>query len=217
MLVCSTAFSQVVPTTSGDTLSYDSFQAKQGIFSAEITFEKNKNQFVVALIVESTGDRKYNLLNGSPRWGFDKDFLLTSARGKLTDPNQEHQYLPKDQSLSLGSQWEYVRTIETGYCGTWRSVYRPVVTNGPDAVINIDSKEVTVKTLKVDYDSKATYSNSSCNIIPQEKNFYLYSPELNEIVLRQQVDLINGGLQPNGTKYKLELKSITTKAGQAAK
>jgi len=217
MLLCLPAFAQVAPTASGDVLAYDTFQAKQEPFSKEVAFEKNKNQTVLTLTVESTSDRRYNQLNGNPRWEFDKFFLLTSARGKLTKPEEQHQYLPINQGLAVGTQREYVRTIQDGYCGTWRSVYRPVVTEGPDAVITIDGKEVTVKTLKVDYDSKAVFSNASCNTIPQEKNFLLYSTELNEIVLRQQVDLINGGLQPNGSRYKLELKSITTKAGQAAK
>lgn len=206
-------FAQVVLLSSGSVLTYDVFGAKQGLLQTEVTFQQNKEQRVLKLKIEESGDRIYTFIDGKDFAVYDKFFSRTGNRGRPTSPNEQFLLLPRNQKIELGTQWEFSRAGSGSTCYDWRGTYRSVVKEGADISIDINGKASPIKTFLIEMNGNVLQGNSACTTLTV-KRLTWYSPELNEIVMDQMTDTENKTLSGG---YKWVLKSITTSADKATK
>ena len=178
-------FGQVTPVGTGNVLTYDVFNVSRPLFSSDYTFKQNRDPRVLKLTIEETGDRKYEYLNGKPFTFYDKFFTVTSTFGKVVEVSERYPLLPKDQKVTVGMQWDFSRKNNTGNCGWWEVTYHAEVKEERNTSININGKDVLIKTLLIEYKGEAKLDR--CTPHTQER-YVLYSPELNEIVKDQWLD-----------------------------
>lgn len=206
-------FGQVTPVGTGNILTYDVFNVSRPLFSSDYTFKQNRDPRVLKLTIEETGDRKYEYLNGRPFTVKDKSFTYTSIRGNVVEMSERFQILPKDQKVVVGMQWDFSLKSQynNGNCGGWNVTYHATAKDGPDISINIDGKDVSVKTISIEY--RGEIKHDRCTPFNRERSV-VYSPELNEIVKDQWLDFQPGSKLPDNDGWKWELKSISTSQAQ---
>lgn len=211
--VSGASFGQTAPTGSGNVLTYEVFNAKQQPYKKDITFQAEKEPRVLKLSIENNGARTYDFLNEKPFAVYDKYFAAISHFGKTVERSARYPLLPIDQKIDAGMQWNFSREGYASACGKWSVTYEAVTKSGPDTVINMDGKDVAVKTLLIEYRGDA--KSDKCDPYQQER-FVWYAPGLNELLMDQWIEFIPGRMtSDNG--YKWILKSVTTRTRQIQK
>lgn len=201
-------FGQITPTGNGNVLTYDVFNVKQQLLQTDITFQASKDQRVLKLDIEKNGDRKYNFMNKKPFAVYDKHFAMTSDHGRTVDTGERYPFFPIHQKLESGVHWKFFRKGAANVCGNWTIAYQAVAKEGPDTSLNMDGKDIAVKTLLIEYRGEA--KSDRCDPYKQTR-FVLYAPELNEFLMDQWLDLTPEG-KTSEFGYKWVLKSVTTTA-----
>lgn len=208
-----TSFGQITPTGDGSVLTYEVYSAKQQPHKKNIIFEPNKEQRVLKLNIEKNGDRKYVFMNEKPFAVYDKYLAVTSLLGKKIDSDARYPLLPINQKMDAGVQWNFFRQGQASVCGNWTVAYHAEGKEGPNTSINMDGKDIAVKTLLIEYRGDAR--SDRCDPYQQER-FVLYAPELNELLMDQWIEFTPGGMTSD-YGYKSVLKSVTTTPSQAPK
>jgi hypothetical protein len=204
---------QVAPTASGDVLRYETFTAKQGLLHSEVTFAQSKNGQTAKLNLGVEGQRTYDFINGKNWYVYDNFYKRLVTREKAVNLDAQYQFLPRDKKIGIGDSWKFTRSGTDSTCFTFKGDYTAVAKEGPDTVIEIDSKSVTLKNILIEISADILQGNPACTTLADKITIH-YSPELNEITAHQSIEK-KGAYLDFG--YRIVLKSITTKAGQAAK
>ena len=155
-------FAQVTPTTNNDVLAYDVFDAKQGFFQTEVTFQQYAPGRILKLNIDGTGNRTYTFLDGKPFSVYDKFFTGSVDRRGTVGASMYHQLLPKDKKVEVGSKWDFSRTGTDSVCGNWKGNYLSVAREGPETTLSIDGKNTPIKTLLIEISADILQGNSSC-------------------------------------------------------
>lgn len=209
--MCTPVFAQVTPTASGNVLTYEVFDARKGLTQIEVSFQQFAPGRTLKLNVEENGDRNYAFLDGKPYAVYDKLFKRTANRGRPVSPGQYLQLLPETQKIEEGVKWEFSRSGYHQLCQDWKIAYNAEIKKGPDTVVAVDGKNISLKTLLIEQTGTGAHGDARCSIMGFERSV-LYSPELHEILMDQLIDreykAVSGG-------YKWAVKSITTSAAPA--
>lgn len=205
IMIASTAFGQVRPVQTGDTLTYEAIKPEQQN-NQPIVFIK-KPDLILKLTIEKNGDRRYDYRGGKNYSITDQDFTRHTKRGEPINGPYRFPLFTPTQKPEAGQKWDIAFRSESAGYGDNLVTYQAIARSGPEFVIFINNIETRVGTIRIDYDGyiRSTTASSWSGTATTQ---VLYAPALNEIVFYDHIAYDNRGFLLSG--FRSTLKAIQT-------
>ena len=206
LLIASTAFGQIHPVQTGDTLTYEVIKPEQSN-NQPVVFTKRDRDLVLKLTIEGNGDRRYDFPSGKNYSITDQTFTRNTKRGEpINEPYQFPLFAPAKRPES-GKKWDVAFRSESASYGDNLVTYQAVAEAGPEFTLFINNREARVDTVRINYNGfiRSTISSSWSGTATVQ---VLYAPALNEIVFYDHIAYDNRNFLISG--FRSTLKAIQT-------
>lgn len=179
-------FAQAKAITSGDTVTLQTYDAKQ-TGNNPITFSPKSN-YAYKVLIEENGDRKFLKSGRFVIFAHNRFFTTIIWLNKPTELNRQFLRFPQDKQLQPGMTWVVPPWMTSTSCGDLAVNFTATSATGPETDMVIDGKNTKVQTISIHYEGLL----SGCNATWIRTHEVLYSPELNEIISTKVINYTGG-------------------------